>query len=305
MNESGEAASQAGRYVLITAAYNEETHIERTLESVIAQTLLPRRWVIVSDGSTDRTDNIVRDYASRFDVIRFIRRERENHQGFASKVFALRAGRQFLAGDDYEFIGHLDADVSFGASYFHDLLARFHAAAALGIAGGFICEESNGEFVSRPANSARSVPGAVQMFRRQCYEAIGEILPIEYGGEDWYAEVAARMKGWHVEAFPELQVYHHRRTGTARGLLRSWYRQGLMDFSLGSHPLFEIAKLLRRVPARPLVLGALARLCGFVSAYLRGNRRMVSREFQEFLRKDEMARLWPIARTHAHESRPG
>ena len=104
------------------------------------------------------------------------------------------------------------------------------------------------------------------------------------------------MKGWQVQSFPEIEVRHHRTTGSAAGLLRYWSRQGLMDYGLGSHPLFEIARLGRRLGAPPVVLGAFARLGGFLWAYARGEKRIVSKEFVEFLRKEEMHRLRGFSR---------
>jgi len=278
-------------YALVTAAYNEEKYIEKTLRAVTSQTVLPGKWVIVNDGSTDGTEEIVRRYATTFQFIHLLRREKNSDRNFASKVFALNAGMQLIENESYEFIGNLDADVSFDLNYFHDLFLKFEEDPTLGLAGGFIHEDVNGQFVSRKGNRIMSVAGAVQMFRRECYRDIGPFLPIQYGGEDWYAEVAARMHGWRVESFPNLVVRHHRRTGSASGLLRSWYREGLMDYSIGSHPVFEVTKLVRRIPERPFFLGALTRFASFAIANLRRNGRMVSPEFVAFLRKEQTERL--------------
>ena len=278
-------------YVLLTAAFNEEAHIEETIKSVLAQASLPKIWVIVSDGSTDRTDEIVRRYAENHSFIRFVRRNKDHNRGFASKVFALRAGLQSLSLETVPFIGHLDADISLEPSYFTALLAKFEKEPTLGLAGGWFSEKIGGEFrLSRGSNPA-SVPGALQMFRRECYEDIGGLLPIEYGGEDWYAEVMARKCGWQVRSFPELTVRHLRESGTADSSMRYCYRQGIADYSLGSHPLFEFAKLARRVTWRPYVIGALARLLGFVVAHF-SRERMVPADFVAFLRKEQLARLW-------------
>jgi biofilm PGA synthesis N-glycosyltransferase PgaC len=281
-------------YVLITAAHNEEKYIGETLKSVTSQTILPAQWIIVSDGSTDRTDEIVREYAREFGFIRLLRREKESRRDFASKVFALNAGIKLIEGQNYRFIGHVDADVSFGPNYFLDLFRKFENDPALGLAGGFIYEEVNGKFVPIKGNRIMSVAGAVQMFRRECYQDVGPFLPIPYGGEDWYAEVVARMRGWQVKSFSDLEVRHHRITGSASGTLRSWYRAGLMDYALGCHPVFEVTRLVRRVFYRPLFLGALIRFVSFVFASLRQEKRIVSPEFVSFLRKEEMERLRAI-----------
>jgi glycosyltransferase involved in cell wall biosynthesis len=280
-----------GSYVLLTAAFNEEAYIEETIKSVLAQVILPSIWVIVSDGSTDRTDEIVQRYEMKHSFIRLLRRNKDPNRSFASKVFALRTGLQSLTLEANQFIGHLDADISLDPSYFRDLLKKFDEDPTLGIGGGWYVEKMSGEFRLSPGSSPSSVPGAIAMFRRECYEDIGGLLPIEYGGEDWYAEIMARKCGWRVRSFSELTVRHLRETGTAGGALRYCYHQGFTDFSLGSHPMFELAKVARRIAWRPYVLGALARLLGFVMAHICG-KRMVPPDFVAFLRKEQMARLW-------------
>jgi glycosyltransferase involved in cell wall biosynthesis len=296
MNEHISSKAGDTSYVLLTAAFNEEAYIAETIKSVLAQLVLPRIWVIVSDGSTDRTDKIIERYANRHSFIRLIRREKDQNRGFASKVFALRIGLQTLALETIPFIGILDADISLDPSYYRDLLKKFEEDPTLGLAGGWYSEKVDGEFRMSQGNNTSSVPGAIQVFRRKCYEDIGGLLPIEYGGEDWYAEIMARKYGWRVRSFSELTARHLRETGTAGSSLRYCYQQGIADFSLGSHPMFELAKLARRIVWRPYVVGALARLSGFLLAHFYG-KRMVPPDFVAFLRKEQMARLWsdPVA----------
>jgi poly-beta-1,6-N-acetyl-D-glucosamine synthase len=278
-------------YVLLTAAYNEQHYIEETIRSVVAQVFRPKMWVIVSDGSTDRTDEIVQQYAMRHTFIRLIRREKDNAREFASKVFALRAGFQMLALDSIQFIGHLDADLWLPPFYFRDLLMKFEEDPELGIAGGWYFEKTReGLWESRPGNSTRSLPDGIQMFRRQCYKEIGDLLPIEYGGEDWYAQIRARMCGWGVRSFPELEVHHLRASGTRGSFLRYCYRSGFMDFALGTHPLFEVAKMAKMSATPPYLLNALPRMIGFLVAYLL-EERMVSAECVTFLQKEQLGRL--------------
>jgi glycosyltransferase involved in cell wall biosynthesis len=278
-------------YVLVTAAHNEEGFIENTIGAVTSQKLLPKRWVIVSDASSDGTDEIVKKHAGRFEFIQLLRVGERHDHDFGSKVRALNAGLAKLKNDDYEFLGILDADVSFEPSYFANLLAKFDRDLRLGLAGGSIHEQRNGVFRARLENRARSVAGAVQLFRRECHEAVGDFLPLKYGGEDWFAEVMARMNGWGVEAFPELTVFHHKPTGAGAPGLRHWYRQGLMDFTLGSDPLFEVLKCLHRLHGRPYLLGALCRFSGFVWPYCRRDKRPVPREFIEYLRSEQKERI--------------
>ena len=275
------------RYVLMTAAYNEEENIGKTLESVVSQTLLPERWVIVSDGSTDRTDEIVQAYEKRFAFIRFLRRTKPARRSFGSKVLALHFGSELFKDVEYDFIGNLDADITLGPSYFENLIGYFLSRPKLGLAGGFVCEEVNGTFQSRRQNRVYSVAHAAQLVRKECYEAIGGYAVLEYGGEDWHAQVSAGMKGWEIESFPELEIRHHRHTGEGDNLLRHKFRQGRMDYSLGSALLFEFLKCAERLPEKPFVAGSIARFGGYLWSCIRRDRRPVSDEFVAFLRQEQ------------------
>ena len=175
-------------YVLMTAARNEEEFIEKTLQSVVEQTVLPRKWVIVSDGSTDRTDEIVREYAEKYPWIALVRREPDKQRNFGSKALALREAMPLIETVGYDFIGNLDADVSFEETYFENLFAFFEAEPELGLGGGKIYNKHKDGF-KKEMSTDSAVAGAVQMFRRQCFEDVGGYLPISTGGIDTVAEV--------------------------------------------------------------------------------------------------------------------
>lgn len=285
-------------YVLVTAAYNEAELIEDTIRSVIAQQCLPAKWVIVSDASTDETDAIVARYAAEHRFIQLHRISEDHPRDFTAQAYAINAGIAQLAGSDFEFIGNLDADITVAPSYFRQLLRKFHDDPRLGLAGGTVCEKcADGVFRGRPDNSVTSVAHAVQLFRRACFQAVGGgYIPLPYGASDTYAEVTARMKGWRVNSFPDLEVLHHRATGSAGGMVRGCFRQGRMDFSLGTLPLFEIFKVLRRANVKPRVIGAATRLAGFLFSYCRNDRRAVPGEFVAFFRQEQTARLLNLFR---------
>jgi glycosyltransferase involved in cell wall biosynthesis len=278
-------------YVLVTAAYNEERHIERTIQSVIAQTILPLKWVIVSDGSTDRTDEIVLRYSKDHSFITLSRITDEHPRNCAAQVMAINHGFTLLKDLDFEFIGNIDADISFASTYYETLLERFACDVELGCAGGFICEENRGVFTDRPGNSTSSVAHAVQLFRKSCFDVAGPYQVLEFGGPDWVAEVRARQFGWKVVSFQDLKVNHFRPTASAGGVMRGRLRQGRMDHAMGSLVLFECLKCLRRFNESPRLWGALLRFCGFMIAYLRGEPRLVPDDFVAFLRQEQLQRL--------------
>lgn len=287
-----QSESESRAYVLLTAAYNEEAYIEKTIQSVLAQTLLPSRWVIVSDNSTDETDHIVSRYAAKYDFIKFLRVSKKAGHNFGAKVIALQRGAELLGGADYKFIGNLDADLAVENSYFKNLVSYFLTHPGLGICSGFVYEDHGQGFCSRPFNDARNVPHAAQLMRRECYEAIQGYSVLKYGGEDWYAQICARMHGWQVESIPQLKIFHFRHTGGKSVPLRNSFRLGKMDYSFGSNPVFASMKSLRRIKERPYMVSALARLAGFFSCYVSREKREVPKEFVVFLRNEQTSRMF-------------
>ena len=186
-------------------------------------------------------------------------------------------------------------------SYFEKLIDQFDRDPQLGIAAGFIHEERDGEFRSRPANRVDSVPHAAQLVRRFCYEAIRGYTVFKYGGEDWYAQQCAKMKGWHVEAIPTLKVFHERHTGGAGSPLSHQFRLGRLDYSFGSDPVFEFMKCALRLSEKPWFLGAVTRFLGFTWSSLSREERPVSREFVAFLRREQRSKILDGFRGSGHE----
>lgn len=265
--------------------------MEGTIQSVLAQRVRPQRWVIVSDNSSDRTDEIVEKYARQHDFIRFLRITRAPGHSFGAKVIALHKGCKLLEDVDYEFIGNLDADISLESSYFEKLIDHFRQFPRLGLVGGFVYEDAGRGYRSRPVNDVRNVAHAAQLVRRECYDAIGGYAVLKYGGEDWCAQIKARMMGWEVESLAELKIFHHRHTGGSNHWLRNSFRLGRLDHAFGSDPPFEVMKCLRRVREKPYLAVALTRLAGFTWSYLCREPREVPDDFVSFLRQEQKERL--------------
>lgn len=279
-------------YVLITAAYNEEEHISGTIESVLAQTRQPVKWVIVSDGSTDLTDSIVCKYAAMTSIIMFLRKQKEQSTTpFISKVKALHMGYAAVKGTPYGFIGTLDADITLGSDYYQKVISRFDLEPRLGIAGGFIYEKHTGRFQNRRFNTSMSVAGAIQLFRRECYEEIGGHHFARYGGEDTICEILARMKGWRSHAFSDFIVFHHKTGAAKRGAIGDAIRKGKLDYALGSHGLYEILKCVRRLWASPFFLGALARFMSFMWSTIQRHERDIPEHVVKFTQQEQRARI--------------
>jgi len=278
-------------YALLTAAHNEERYIEKTITSVLEQTVLPVKWIIVSDNSTDSTEHIVRHYSRQYSFIRLVRKKSTEGRHFGSKALAIRLAYAQLKAFKFDFIGNLDADVSFAPTYFQFLLEKFAQNQKLGLAGGIRYDLVNGSFKQVPI-SPNSVGGPSQVFRRCCFEQIGGYLPLQKGGIDSVAEIMVRMYGWDVVSFPELKVYHYRQTGTANGnKIKSLFNAGIRDYSIGYHPMFEIVRCLPRLKEKPYLLRTLLMLSGYFWAGVSRYERPVSKTLIQFLRAEQKQRL--------------
>lgn len=279
------------KYVLITAARNEAEFIEQTIKSVIQQTRLPLKWVIVNDNSTDNTSEIVKKYVDLYPFIFLLEKKDGHRKDFASKVFALHSGYNALKSLEYEYIGILDADITFQTDYYQCIINKFEHDSKLGIAGGVRVDITNGKEVHY-RKMLDSVCGAVHFFCKSCYDDIGGYVPLAKGSEDGYAEIMARKKGWKVQSFPEIKILHHRITGSAeQSLLKHHFNIGKRHYHLGYHPLYFLAVSTYRMLDKPFIIGGLARIIGFFITTLKQEKREISQEFIRFLRNEQLCRL--------------
>jgi len=278
-------------YVVVTPARNEERSIELTIQSVLAQTVRPLKWVIASDGSTDGTDDIVKKHAVQHEWIELLRMPEREERHFAGKVFAFNAGLDRMKKLPYEVIASLDADISFDEGYFAFLLEKLVADPALGLVGTPFQEMSNETYDYRFVN-IEHVSGACQVFRRECFEAIGGYVPVRGGAIDNIAVISARMKGWRTRTFTDKVCVHHREMGTAqRSAWKARFKFGAKDYAIGNHPLWELFRTVYQMTKKPLFLGGAALGAGYVWAFLRGAERPVSGELMRFHRREQMQRL--------------
>lgn len=283
-------------YVLITPAHNEQAFLEKTIESVVSQTVRPLLWVVVNDASTDATREIVERHARQHDFIRLVNVERAPGRHFGNKVHAFNRGLEEVRGLPFEFVGNLDADISFGPRYVESILAELEQDPKLGIAGGMVHSLLGEEFVSQEV-ALDSVAGAVQLFRRACFEQVGGYLPLPLGGIDTAAEVTARMHGWKVRTLPEQSVLEHRRTGSATSRpLSTRIKEGRRMQSLGYGLLFFLLRSAYRSLESPVLVGSAAAVFGFIGGRLRGDPVVLSPEATRFLRAEQMRKLKRLVR---------
>ena len=285
------------RYVLFTAAYNEERRIEKVIHAVIAQTLLPDRWIIVSDGSTDSTDEIVKRYAAQYKFIHFERQEKRAEdrdkvdKTSIAKSRAIMIAIEMAKDIEYKFFGNLDADVTFDKDYYERVIERMLADPAIGIGGGGAYSVGHD---GRIRDTGFIIPdfvgGPVQFFRRECLDEIGGYAP--YGHDDVIAVMKARMKGWKVRCFPEITALHHEQPGNSiREKVPICFRMGYIDHLMGGLMSFEAARSVLRMFKKPYLLAGGAMLGGFIWARVSRVPVCPLDEVVTFLRSDQKRKL--------------
>ena len=277
-------------YILVTPSRNEEKFIEQAIRSIVSQTVLPRRWVIVSDGSTDRTDDIVKKYLPEHPWMELMRMPERRDRHFAAKAHCFNAVYERVRGEEYDLIGNLDADITVDRDYYEFLLGKFAADPKLGVAGTPFVEGTI-SYDFRFSN-LEHVSGACQFFRRQCFEEIGGYAPVKGGGIDGIAVRTARMKGWTTRTFVERACHHHRPMGTAtQGKLMACFKLGRVDYYLGGHPLWQLFRGCYQMSREPYLVGGLLLLAGYWWAWMTRVKRPVSSELMRFHRREQMQRL--------------
>ena len=290
------AAAAPLALALITPARNEADLIEATIQSVLAQTVRPVRWIIVSDGSTDGTDDIVARYTRDHPWITLLQRPVHQERQFAAKAHAFNAGLALLAEEAYDVVGNLDADITFDPGYFGFLLGKLAADPALGVVGTpFVDDHSD---LSKHTYNHRHaqlehVSGACQLFRRACFAEIGGYVPVKGGAIDWIAVTTARMKGWKTRTFTDMVCLHHRPLGTGNNSKAMvFWHYGRKAYYVGGHPLWILLRSVFQMRQKPWILGGLLFLGGALHAWITRTPRVVTPELMAFHRHEQMSRFW-------------
>lgn len=278
------------RYVVITPVRNELPYVEKTLASVMNQTVRPTRWIIVDDGSTDGTSDILDSYAGRASWITVVHRADRGYRAAGGGVVeAFYAGYALCKDEAWDFIAKLDGDLSFAPDFFERCLTIFAGDPRLGIGGGTVCGLERGEArIESMGDPLFHVRGATKIYRRACWE---KISPLFMGpGWDTIDEVKANLYGWTTQTFQDIALLQHKPTGAADGMWRDSYKNGRANYTAGYHPLFMLAKCVKRALRQPVALESVGLLAGFCSGYLQGIPQ-ADEEVIRYLRKQQMRRL--------------
>lgn len=279
------------RYVVITPARDEQQYLPYTIECMECQTVLPQQWIIVDDGSRDATWQLISHAVRKHAWITGIRRrDRGFRHAGTGVVEAFYEGYRAIKDDNWHFLVKFDADLSFEPQYFEACFSEFSKNRKLGIGGGTICRKVDGvlEAESR-IDPSFHVRGATKIYRRECWFQIGGL--IHAPGWDSADEIKANMLGWETATFVNLKLYHHRIAGGAYGQWSNYVKGGRANYIAGYHPLFMLAKVLRRMFVKPYGIGAAGLLAGYVDGYLRGVPRIPDKDLVRYLRKEQLNRL--------------
>ena len=285
-SRAGRPGPDGRRYLLVSPCRNEAALMRRTLDSVAAQTLPPALWVIVDDGSSDATPEILAAYAARHPWIRVLTRPDRGRRAVGPGVVeAFLAGLATTDPAEFAYLGKLDLDVDLPAGYFAGLIARMEADPRLGTCSGMpYFTTASGRRVSEKCGPEMSV-GMTKFYRRECYAQIGGLVrEVMWDAIDCHG---ARRLGWKARAFddPDLAFEHLRPMGSSeRGVLTGRRRHGYGQYYMGSDPLYFAATAVYRMAHPPYVLGGLAMLQGYFGAWARGAARHDDPELRRFIR---------------------
>lgn len=274
---------QLPSYAIVTPVRDEAGYIAQTIESVIAQSHRPARWVIVDDGSTDQTPAIVRASTSGVNWISVLSTGSQRRNLGSAEIVAFAKGLATIQDMTFDYLVKLDGDVRLERDYFKQILDRMSSEPRWGIASGVYCEEMGGRWmpVKMPAYHAA---GASKVIRRECYQEIGGFVPRK--GWDTVDEIRAGLNGWKTGHFPDIQFRHLKPEGVAMGALSTHRFHGEIYYQTGGGVPFLLAKSLHRMcTAKPLLLGGLAMVMGYLAAQLGGTPRLVSTAEARFYRR--------------------
>ena len=276
---------------MITPARNEEANLGQTIASMAAQTRRPDVWVIVNDGSTDATAELIEAAAREHSwIIAVHRRDRGHRLQGTGVIDAFYAGLDALGDRPWKWLVKFDADLSFEADYFARCLAQFDADPSLGIGGGVICQQRRSGLVCEsPGDPSFHVRGATKIYRDACWQDIGGL--VRAPGWDPIDELKANMLGWTTRTFPDIPLRHHRFTGAADGTWRNQVKFGVANYITGYHPLFMAMKCLKRCVQPPFLVGALGLAWGYCRARLQGTPPVDDPALIRYVRRQQLNKL--------------
>lgn len=278
--------------VIISPVRDESALIRLTLDSVVAQSVVPLEWIIVDDGSVDNTAEIVSSYASKYEFIKLVKNENRGFRKLGGGVIAaFDFGASCISDNDYEFIAKLDGDMSFGEKYIEIMLEKLNSNVRLAAVSGKVVRPEGDSFVKEWIIDEH-VAGQFKIYRRSAFDEIGGFVQeVMWDGIDVHM---SRMKGWDTLSFEnsDALLIHHRLMGSSdKNVLRGRVRWGKGIWFMGYHPLYAIASGVFRMSEKPVVLGGLLIIYGYFYGLLGRKAQYAYPGFRDYLQSWQLKRL--------------
>jgi poly-beta-1,6-N-acetyl-D-glucosamine synthase len=276
-------------YIVITPAKNESDYIRFTIKSMINQSIKPQKWIIVDDGSTDSTYEIIKEAEQNNNWIKIIRKNTlDKRAPGANVVNAFNYGLSTIK-EDYNYLVKLDADLEFDEDYFEKLIKQFEINSNLGIAGGYCVNSIRGEKIKMDNTPEFHVRGATKMYRQKCFIEIGGLMP--KFGWDGIDEMKAMMLGWETKSFRDILVFHLRPTGKETGLLRYAWRRGVLNYFMGYNPLYLVLSSINNFSKKPYILFGITLLAGYIYSYITNSEQINDKNLIKFIKQFQSQRI--------------
>ncbi len=277
--------------LIITPACNEENHLPELINSMIHQSVLPIEWIIVDDGSTDNTSNVIQKAAVNYSWISYLRKEKTGDRSPGKSVIeTFYFGFYNRKNLEYDVVMKLDADLVLPPDYISTVLAQFTLNDKIGICGGVCVMQEGEKYILEKETNLDHIRGAIKSYKKLCFNEIGGLL--KEMGWDTVDEHSARFNGWIVQVLPQLKVIHQRSTHKEYGFIKASFRNGVMLYTIRMDLFLVLGNCIKKIFKRPYILLGITMLLGYLKGFFSRDKKIVNRDLGRFIRKYRYKKLF-------------